>query len=98
MDGSATGGATGAASGSEAGGDDGAGFADPEFGEDPAEGGVGAVFETQPRPARVFAAMLEAKCCAEGAAGGDFDIYRGAILHSDDYAAGNTDAAGRAQR
>src|SRR5262249_32317559 len=40
----------------------------------------------------------EEKRRAEGAATGDHDIYCCAVFHSDDYAAGDADSAGGAQR
>jgi len=42
--------------------------------------------------------MQQAEHCAEGAAGGDHDLYRGAFFHSDDHASGDADGAGGAQR
>ena len=62
------------------------------------EEGWGAISAAEPGAAGIFAAMQQAEYCAEGAAGGDYDLYCGAILHADDYAAGNVDGAGGAQR
>ena len=54
--------------------------------------------QAEPGAAGIFAAVQEAEHCAEGAAAGDHDVYGGAIFYADDYAAGNADGAGGAQR
>src|SRR5437764_641959 len=58
---------------------DGAGSPDQEFIEDPAETGMAYFPATEPSSERVFGTMWEAEHCAEGAAGGDYNVCGGEV-------------------
>src|SRR5208283_5136790 len=59
-------------------GANGAGFVDLGHVEDPAEGRGGGVDRAEPGAAGIFAEVLAAEYCVEGAAAGSDDLYCGA--------------------
>src|ERR1019366_3412684 len=61
--------------------------------EDTDEDGKPDVFQIESGAAGVFVPVLEAECGAEGAAGGDHDLYCGEIFRADGHAAGHAEHA-----
>src|SRR4051794_32760744 len=76
---------------------DGSGSAYSQPVEDSSEERRGACVQVEPGAASIFAKSGQVQHCAESAAGGDHDLYCGAIFHSDDYAARNAECASGAQ-
>src|SRR5271165_5064885 len=70
---------------------------DRQAAEDPPEEGRDSSAAIEPGAAGIFADMQQAEHCIESEASRNYDVYCGAILRANDYAAGDADGASGAQ-